>query len=60
MTQGEGGMAHVLVIKDNFSTFTWLWQCASATAAETVLALLTWFGTFGVSVVANPVVCVAV
>ena len=49
MTQGEGGMAYVLVIKDNFSTFTWLWQCASATAAETVLALLTWFGTFGVA-----------
>lgn len=41
------GFKYVLVIKDDFSSFTWLVPCESADAEATVDALVSWFSSFG-------------
>lgn len=38
---------YLLVIKDDFSSFTWLWPTSSASSEAAADALSTWIGSFG-------------
>lgn len=42
------GDAHVLILKNNFSSFVWLVICEAATVLVTAEALFGWFTSFGI------------
>lgn len=46
---GENCMCYVLVLKDDFSSYTWLRETAEADAEKTANALLQWFSSFGIA-----------
>lgn len=41
------GTKYVLIIKDDLSSYTWLYACESADAESTADALIDWFAAFG-------------
>ena len=48
LAPGLQDYGYVLVLKDDFSTFTWLWPCRDQTALSAAEGILHWSATFGI------------
>lgn len=48
MGSAENGQKYVLIIKDDLSSYTWLYPCEQADAETTADALMDWFSAFEV------------
>lgn len=44
---GNGGQKYVLILKDDFSHYVWLWNKADVTAVSAAETLCVWMGVFG-------------
>lgn len=49
LVPGFEDYGYVLVIKDDFSTFTWLWPCRDPSALSASDGILHWCATFGIA-----------
>ena len=48
LAPGLQDYGYVLVLKDDFSTFSWLWPCRDQSALSAAEGILHWSATFGI------------